>query len=628
VVGALIRLKLATLRHSWSGDTSMLWLGALLGLALAAGTWARAAGAENTGRAIELLAIGFALWALIWLVLPIMGGSGGDALRPESFRLLPIPPRRLAAGLLVASAVGVLPLVTVVAFAALVPVAVQLGVAALPVSVAATILSLAFVIALSRVVVGLMGLAMESRIGLELAAIQYALVIALSFVWLPIGIVAARGDGETNTFDFLPSAGDIARVVPTGWGPVAVEWAGSGRWLLVLLALACLTLACALLVIGWAALLARRLHGISGGRGRRFRPASAWHRGGRGVVPATPVGAVVGKELRAWARHPRRTVELRVALWSALFLTVVPGLFGARDLLWPWAGAVIVVIAAVGYSNVYGMDGTSLWLTLLAPGAAAVDVRGRQLAWLLVLAPLSLAVTVILTAASGAGAAWPWVLAVLPALLGSAAGLSPLLALRMPAPLPERRDGDPLELGEDPTTSGTLLVHGLVVFVALPILAAPAALTVWLLPSPAEWLGVPVGLATGWLCASGLGRLAERYLVQSGPELLDELRARPQRADAAPQTGKHRRTERSPVSSAVTSVLLTLGIILLVPQGIVALVFSLVGADVRSWFVALYLPGSLQVVASVVLALVGAALLAATWWLNREELGSWIESRR
>jgi hypothetical protein len=112
VAGVLIRLKLATLRHSWrAGDTSMLWLGASVGLAIAAWTWYEAVSEEDTVPALELMAVTFAVWGIIWLALPIMGGSGGDPLRPESFRLLPLPPRRLAIGLLGASAVGVLRLV-------------------------------------------------------------------------------------------------------------------------------------------------------------------------------------------------------------------------------------------------------------------------------------------------------------------------------------------------------------------------------------------------------------------------------------------------------------------------------------------------------------------------------------
>jgi ABC-2 type transport system permease protein len=39
---------------------------------------------------------------------------------------------------------------------------------------------------------------------------------------------------------------------------------------------------------------------------------------------------------------------------------------------------------------------------------------------------------------------WPWVLAVLPATIGAAAGLIPLVSLLGPAPFPDRPGGNPL----------------------------------------------------------------------------------------------------------------------------------------------------------------------------------------
>jgi ABC-2 type transport system permease protein len=618
MAGVLIRLKLATLRHSWrGGEGSTLGLGAAIGLALAVWTWYQAVSADDLAAALDLLAVSFAVWALIWIVLPVVGGSGGDPLQPESFRLLPIPPRRLALGLLSAAAVGVLPPVTLLAFAGLVLVAAEVSAAAVLVAVAAVGLSLALVIVLSRVIVGAMGLAMESRLGLELAAIQYALLVALSLIWLPIGLAAADDGGSgTDRFESLPSLADAARVIPTGWGAVAVDSVESGDWPVAIGALVGLLALTALLVLAWANLLARRLRGERAASTRATGRAAVSRVLRRLGLASGALGAVVGKELAAWLRHPRRTLELRVAIWCALFLAVIPGAFGARELLWPSAGAVIVVIAAVGLANVYGMDGTSVWLTVLTPSSAEVDVRGRQLAWLLTVGPLAFAVTVLLTAGAGDADAWPWAVATLPALLGAAAGLGVLLALRVPAPLPERRGGDPLDLGEDPTTGSALMLHGLVVILAVPLLAAPAGLAVWLLPGPAHWLGLLVGLSTGALYAWWLGRLGIDYLERNGPELLDSMKARP-----APRPVEQPRDDDSeapsrPVSTA-TGIVATVGILLLAPQGLVALAFALSGSDVRSWFLALYLPDAFQIAVAALLALAGAAILFAAWQLHR-----------
>ena len=73
----------------------------------------------------------------------------------------------------------------------------------------------------------------------------------------------------------------------------------------------------------------------------------------------------------------------------------------------------------------------------MTQGAARAGVRGRQAAWLLVVAPYTIAVTIAFTALSGDDATWPSVLAVLPALLGGAAGLAPLASLISVQPLDE-----------------------------------------------------------------------------------------------------------------------------------------------------------------------------------------------
>jgi len=593
----------------------MLQLGAVVGIAIAAWTWYQVATAANVTDAAGATAVSFAVWALVWVALPLMAGSGGDPLQPDLFRLLPIPPRRLAFSLLGASAVGVLPLVTFVAFASLVLVGAPLGPAAAVVSLVGACVSLAFVIASSRVVVQWMGMAVESRLGLELAAIQYALLICLSFIWLPIGVVAAQGGTGGGVLMSLPPPGEVARALPTGWSTVAVEAAGRGDWLLVVGALAGLTGLTVGIVVVWAGLLARRLRGESASHARRFRPASVWNV--RRLVPSTPLGAVVGKELRAWARHPRRSLQLRVAFWSALMLTVVPGLFGARAELWPWTGAVFAVVATIGFANVYGMDGSSLWLTLVTE-TARDDVRGRQTAWLVAVGLPAVLVTIAFTALAGDPAAWPWVLAVLPALVGASTGGGPLLAVLLPASLPERRGGNPLELGDAPTTAGRLMMQGLVVTLLTPLMAVPAGLVVWLSPSPAHWFGVVVGLITGGLYAWGFGRGAAAYLSRHGPELMDQMRMRanPVARASARSVKAGAPTSGSALAAIASGVLATVGIILLVPQGIVALTFSLADSDVKSWFVARYLPDELQVPASVMLAIVGGLILLAAWLMR------------
>jgi ABC-2 type transport system permease protein len=612
VTSALIRLKVATLRHAWRGSQSAtLWSGATVGAAVSGWMVWTAFSAPSVGEGLDVLAVAFAFWALVWIMLPLVGGSGGDPLRPETFRLLAISPRRLAIGLLGAGAVGVMPAVSLVAFAGLVAVSLRINSAAAVIAVIAVGAMVALVVTLARVVVGALGRAAGTRLGLELAAIQYALLVAASFFWIPLIIVStdAPPGGETSVLVGIAGA---AWLLPTGWGVAAVAAAGRSDWAIVSTALGAQFLLIGVLAAGWVRLVAGRLEltGRTAGRSR----GSAWaavlrH---RILAPASARGSVVARELRAWVRHPRRALELRVALWSAVLLAVVPGLFGST-VLWPWAGAIFVVIASNGLANVLGMDGTAYWMTLLVPDAERNEVRGRQLAWLAIVSAPGVLATIVLTMVSGHPEAWPAVVAVLPALLGAGAGLGILMAVATPAPLPERRGADPLDLGDDPTTGGNLVLHGVVMSLAVPALALPAVMAV----SGDPIAGAGVGVASGVLYAWLGGALAIWRLQHAGPETLERLRSRPaaRKAEGSirgtatgrqPSNGRHSRWR-----SIARNMLGLVGALLVFPQGVAALVLRLSSADTKAWFVPLYLPEPWPIPA----ALGAIALGAGTWYV-------------
>ncbi|WP_204286742.1 hypothetical protein [Microbispora amethystogenes] len=117
-------------------------------------------------------------------------------------------------------------------------------------------------------------------------------------------------------------------------------------------------------------------------------------------------------------------------------------------------------------STLYGTDGTALWLTLMTTTAS--DVRGRQLAWLSAHAPVAIVLTVAFTAVTGGP--WPLILALLPALLGGAAGLVPLISVYglVPGTDPHRRAGNPLRTSEDDDGLTGLAMHGTGAWVVKP----------------------------------------------------------------------------------------------------------------------------------------------------------------
>ncbi|MFC7640497.1 hypothetical protein ACFQX6_05335 [Streptosporangium lutulentum] len=147
----------------------------------------------------------------------------------------------------------------------------------------------------------------------------------------------------------------------------------------------------------------------------------------------------------------------------------------------PFTGLIAIVMAAASSANLYGADGTALWLTLMTPGAERADVRGRQLAWLLIIGPAAVVLTLAGTLVSGETWAWPWVLGLLPALLGGGAGIIVLLAVTslVPGTDPHKRGGNPLSTGADETAETSL---AWLVLVAVPAIALPAASAILLNP--------------------------------------------------------------------------------------------------------------------------------------------------
>jgi ABC-2 type transport system permease protein len=490
VVRVLIALRRAILRNQLARtNPAMLLIGAGLVLISAVGTiWLGLVAYPDPAAATGVLALVFALWVGGRVAQSALAGDA--VLRPEVFGLLPLDRRRLARSLLVVGLLDPAGVFMAIAFGALIARAASLGAAPTAVAVLAVVFSLALASVLSTIAGAVLG--PGSRRGHDAGTIVTAValsVVAVAATLLPALDTALRRGS-------VPWLADTVAWLPTGWGPVAVQAAARGDWLAAagsLAGLAVLTLAAA---DWWPTVLTRRMDAAA-------RPAHAGGaRPGRwSALPRTPAGAVTAKEIRMWVRDPVRLTCLLIAVIVGAAVCAIPRLTGGTYLLLPYAGILTAVIAGACACNLYGSDGTSLWLTVMTPDASRADVRGRQAAWLIVVAPYTVAITIAFTALSGEHAAWPWVLAVLPAILGGAAGLAPFSSLVSVQPLDETGG---------PTPAYSLKVHIALVVVALtalvPILFLVAA-GLWHEPW-LSWVAVPAGLATGAALAAYLGGLA------------------------------------------------------------------------------------------------------------------------
>ncbi|MGW3075390.1 MULTISPECIES: hypothetical protein [unclassified Kitasatospora] len=613
-------MKLTVLRRSMSGPrAASLILGAVFGGLVAVGTALLGLVDYDTPEAgVGVLAVVMLLWTLGWALGPML--TGGDAtLRLDYFTLVPLRPRTLALGLLGAGFIGITPLLGLVAFSVLIVRGACLGLLPLLVAVPATLLQLLFVVVLAKFTMQGLGSVVRSRLGWEVSSLVVGFVVAfLNTGWFAIGFFIKLFTGE-----WAANAGTVVRLLPSGWSVVAVDAARRSDWATVAAALGGLAVLCLLLFAVWTAMLSRQL--VRGTTGGKAQQGSARATGG--LLPDSVGGAVMGKELRLWARDPRRARFLRIALWTGVFTGLLPLLSGFQVML-PWTGVVAALFAGALCANLYGLDAGAIWLTLVVPGAERVDVRARQVTWLLIVAPVTLVLTLALTAVSSAGWAWPWVLAVLPAVLGGAAGLIPLMSVLGAAPFPDRPGGNPLDGFNDESGDQvrlqTLVVLLFQLFCALPAVGVVVAGTV-LDSAPLRWAGVVVGVATGLLYAWGLGRAAQRRLENRGPELLDVMRKGVRRA---PEAAKSEAEDGSASEAgglgdlsggraAAVGTLITLGILSFAPQGAVALCLSAFGVPTRSWFVALYAPSALQIPVAAAFMVLGLVCFWTVYLLVR-----------
>ncbi|MEU3020018.1 hypothetical protein ABZ635_21775 [Nocardiopsis sp. NPDC007018] len=619
----MIQMKLSILRH---GSGTRRTVGGVIGLVMAILTVLVSVLAPLPA-VTGLLSALMAVWFVGWVMGPAGVGGGDQSLRPEYFALEPVPLRKVTLGLLASSFVGVTVPVTLVASLSLFTLAIRFGVLAALVALVAIPVQVVFFVLASRVVTALSGAALRTRIGVEVTAIQNAAVLAAGF---SIYMLYQAVSQYTDVFDLLWNQGvpapydTVLLAVPSGWGVFAVSAAGRGDALASLGALAALVVVSAGLLAVWTALIRKRV----------TSPTTTPARHGRGLtglvqrfLPSGPVAAVVGRELRTWGQDPRRALELRTALWTGVLICALGLLVGLTFMI-PLAGLITMALAALMSLNMYALDGTALWQTILTPNAERHDVRGRQIAWLLVFVPIAALVSVGGVLFTGQDWAWPWVLAIMPALIGGGAGFSVLFAVAWPAPGPE-----PHRHGGNPLDSGDVVGQFNVMFPVMLLTAAPpAAITAvgFFLEQPGlMWSGVAVGVLEGVLLGWGLGRVAYRRLEARGPELLNTLRWG---WDASAGTGAETGADDAPgaeekdeewalfarvgqnldtMSSGAGALMTVLGLTFWLPlyQGAMSLVALAVGVTERSWHLPLYLPDALRLPGALGMLLLGVLMV-------------------
>jgi ABC-2 type transport system permease protein len=400
----------------------------------------RVARPERVG---DIALVVFAVLFMAWVLGPLLGMASDSTLDPDRLALLPLAPRQLIPGLLLAATVGFGGLFTVLALAGAVVGLMPLSGAAV-VTVVAVLVLFATCVAGSRLAVTALSGAARTRRGRDVA-VAVAPLTALAFNF-GLQIISRRlGQGHA----VLPKWGRLtAELLPSGPAALAVGAARQGR---VLVAVAWLVPAAGVLVaIGWLwGLALERVLTVA--EGRSGGTASAGRRTRRvqrqkdlfprllPFLPRTRLGAEAAKDLRVSWRDPR----LRAAYGALIFPLLAPFLaFGAHlsarpSLLFVTAGAVFVL--GLQSINELGIDGARYWTNVAAGEDMRSDLLGKNLARAVVAGGFLVVSLPVLAAITGGWTRVPAALGLAAVAMGVTLGTGNVTSVLGPVPIPESR---------------------------------------------------------------------------------------------------------------------------------------------------------------------------------------------
>ncbi|MEE6296309.1 hypothetical protein [Georgenia wangjunii] len=537
MVATLVRLKLRLLLNSFRREVwrvVVLVLGGLYGVAvlavLVAGALTLADGAVATR---QLVAVGAgSLLVLGWALVPLVAFGVDDTLDPQRFALFAVPSRRLAVALVVAGAIGIPGVLTLLAAQLPVLLWAPGSAAAGATAVLGGVLGALTCLLVARVTTTAASSGLRSRRGRDAAGlVGLAALLAVSVLPAVGGTLDVAAIGR-----WLPGA-----VAVLAWTPLGAPWAApgdvaDGAPLLALARLAVSAGGVGLLAWAWTRLLAASM--VSVGTGRP--PARAGRGRGRDLAPVLarvlrlplPAAAVAARSLRYWRADPRylgniggmAILPILAVVWFST------DLFGAGNLSWAPLAAVPVFAGFAGWTahNDTAYDSTAFWMHVSAGVRGWHDRLGRVVGAAAWMVPATAVLTLVLAGWSGRWDVVPAALGASLGLLGAGLAVSAVASgvLVYPAPPPGASPFSTTSTGN----VGITLVAQAVTSGAAFLLSLPALVTAVLAVAVAPawgWASLAVGLVGGaGLVAAGVV-VGGRALDARADRLLTTMRGWP-----------------------------------------------------------------------------------------------------
>lgn len=461
----------------------------------------------------------FALQLVAWILAPMVAFGVDETLDPSRFALLPLRTSTLQRGLLVSSLVGYLPVAN-----AIILIGAAIGLSflgwMLPVALLCAALQLVTCVVFSRAASTSMATLMSSRRGRDLGMLVGMGVLVLYM--LASLFLSSAGSGIGAGAQRLA---EILSWSPPGSLASLPIFIAAGEWGRVARAV---VIAGAFLALGWwwwSRALGRSMVTVNSGT------AGSAPSHGLGSADAVADGVrntarlVAGRDRTLMWRDPMR----RLTWILAMFMSILWPLLVFRSSGAVYAAAFGAALFGSQAANQFGLDGSGVWLNLVAFGdrqRARGEIFGHALVVLIPSAVLVTVAVLVLAVVQDDWDAVPGALGVCLAVLTGAVATGSYLSATIPYAVPQSRksmfaSSIPSQKGRTFRSAFGTILGGLVI--ALPVggLAVLGQIVdpVW------GWVALVVGIAAPpFLMLAAIRKAADIYL-ESGPEIFEMVKA-------------------------------------------------------------------------------------------------------
>ncbi|WP_055602424.1 hypothetical protein [Streptomyces aureus] len=523
LTSVFVRLKLSLLRNGLrqsGGRTAAYILSIVFGAAFAAALLLAFVLMRGNADADSVAILLTGALALSWAVMPLFIPSGDETLDPSRLVMLPLRPRPLVRALLVASLVGVGPVLTfVLALGAALSVA--HGAAGTVLAVLAVPLTAVTCVALSRAVAAANVRLLTSRKGRDLALLS-GLIIA---VGMQVVNFAAQRLGQAGGLESLEPATAVVGWLPPAAAIAAVDSASEGDYAVAAVRLLLTAASLAALVHWWQRSLVRLMVepdgstiGAASDAGVRDK-ADGTGRLAR-ILPGGRTGAVMERSLRYLWRDPKTKAGAVTSLALGLIVPLVNALQGTGSIY--WACFASGMLGMLMY-NQFGQDTSAFWMvaqTISTTADAYAELRARALALLMVTLPYAVFVTVLTVGVLGEWSRLPDAVGLALGLLGAMLATGSVASAAFPYSIPQDSGYKNVAPGQG-ALAWISILGGML---TAPLLCAPLiGATIYLHVSDQQsllWLLLPAGTLYGALLIWAGLKVAAPRTARRLPEIL------------------------------------------------------------------------------------------------------------